>query len=120
MERLRDSTPGLFKHRLVQALWALCLLGNVVLLVFALRAFRSLLPMAQGMPLSRIWVLYAIPALPGIGIVSAIVVLHFLAARRRQQVRAAQGLCLHCGYDLRSSKQRCPECGVATRDDVSG
>jgi hypothetical protein len=31
-------------------------------------------------------------------------------ARRRRQRRAA-GLCEYCGYDLRSSSGRCPECG---------
>lgn len=40
--------------------------------------------------------------------------LWLLAWRRRARVRNARmrgGLCLHCGYDLRGSPGRCPECG---------
>lgn len=33
--------------------------------------------------------------------------------RRRRNVRVKRGLCLGCGYDLRASGERCPECGVA-------
>src|SRR5262249_27747422 len=41
--------------------------------------------------------------------------------RRTVLKRTECGLCAFCGYDLRESKNRCPECGAAFRlaDDVN-
>jgi len=49
------------------------------------------------------WLLPALAVLPGVGLLN-------LAQKRR---RHASGLCIHCGYDLRHSPDRCPECGSA-------
>ena len=37
----------------------------------------------------------------------------------RRRKRKKLGLCLKCGYDLRGSKEQCPECGVAIPLHVS-
>ena len=53
-------------------------------------------------------------------ILGAILAFFIVPARRRHRVarRRALGLCLTCGYDLRASSERCPECGTPTPADL--
>jgi hypothetical protein len=54
------------------------------------------------------WTWMLVPGFPS-------VVYLFLRSRKMRKVRNRQrlGLCQKCGYDLRASRERCPECGHA-------
>ncbi len=50
-----------------------------------------------------------------LAIISGGILTYCLVPLRRRRKRKKLGLCLKCGYDLRGSKHRCPECGEATQ-----
>ena len=56
------------------------------------------------------------------GTVSALVgfgwAIWIVRAFRRDKRRIENGLCLRCGYDLRQSVERCPECGEPIRPEI--
>jgi len=61
-------------------------------------------PDAWNYSLTTPWL--AVAAVPGMG-------LGLSAARwRRRRVNIAMNICVRCGYDLRATPQRCPECGM--------
>ena len=55
----------------------------------------------------------------GCAVAAAILLLawHTYIRHRVEQhyLRLRDGLCLHCGYDLRETPERCPECGTISR-----
>lgn len=59
-------------------------------------------------PMASFAVLFAVPPAGAIGLI-----VRRCLRDRRQRRRLERGQCAACGYDLRATPGRCPECGVA-------
>jgi hypothetical protein len=101
--RDRDDVPARYGARYRRVEFPLRLSGGL------LHAYGNSKLVAQQRTRSlsvSYWLLATLLCLPAIP----------LAIRHRKiRQRRKQGLCLHCGYDLRASPERCPECGKAVQ-----
>jgi hypothetical protein len=74
-------------------------------------------PTGQVAPNGKPWARQGTVAVPHWFVILAGAVLPgaWFHRRRRAGYRSRRGLCLACGYDLRGSPDRCPECGAITQ-----
>ena len=57
-------------------------------------------------------VMYVMPSYGLLACASAILPATWITHRRLWRKRESRGRCAHCGYDLRATPERCPECGA--------
>ena len=72
---------------------------------------RVPLPKASRNVIGRGW-RYSVPLWFLVCVTGAVPSARAVSGFRRRR-RVTRGLCVHCGYDLRATPERCPECGTA-------
>ncbi len=81
---------------------------------FAVEYLSPILFKATSLSLAARGLGWFVGAVPG-----AVLGLILFARHETKLDRKKRGLCLKCGYDLRASKNRCPECGTVFRSSGS-
>jgi hypothetical protein len=69
----------------------------------------------RGSPLRTMWISSLYVPYPLAMLVCSLPLLGRWVAKRRRKRRDAMNLCRGCGYDLRASPERCPECGLLVK-----
>jgi len=87
--------------------------GHVRIPGFIVRADQFGFRLLKGQFDGGDWTVVCVPAWAPLFVTAALPAL-WLHRRRRRTRRRARNLCPACGYDLRATPDRCPECGAAS------
>jgi hypothetical protein len=113
-EILRDGRANLMSPRILLAQWDLFSHANCT--VYATQQTYTVTTLAGVVqkrypPTLQLDVYGTSWAYPVGALVACGIVLLILLDRKVQRQLNREGLCVHCGYDLRATPERCPECG---------
>jgi hypothetical protein len=117
----RPVTRHLFKVLRRFSVWlTIAIAGNALVWLCMLNhraSFRLDVPqyffgVRIGGDLSMALVMLELAGIPFFGVLLVITLVWALVRRLRRAQSPPTGLCLVCGYDLRATPERCPECGA--------
>ena len=101
-----SSGVAILSHLVIKHYWIASLAGGLLTIVI----FLTIATLEQGHPDAFILIAFLFGGSYAVGI-HLLVGLAF-GPRNRRHKESRRGLCRNCGYDLRASKERCPECGL--------